>query len=118
MKTLKDYARFLKDEYLLVLTKENLKASKAAKIPILKYFKHLSEEKLLQMGLEGQGKLLDSFIAGTAVEETKSDFEKLEKDELPGLSKDQILPVDLVQIYGIQRRTLIKFIPIFTTDIN
>lgn len=113
---LKDYATFLKAEHLPALARKNLEIAESMQIPLLEFFRHLPEEELLQMSIQGLDELLSSLQEGTAMNRAVQSLEQWEKDEMPGLPRDAVHPRDLVLVHAGQRQTLMSFIPYYTQD--
>ncbi len=116
MRSLAEFAAFVKKEKLEEFAIEELKLLKTKDIPLMKFFKDLTAEQLHQMTKVGLEAFLTHFENGTAYAEAAESLRKWEADELPGISKSDIHPSDLVLVYYVQKVSFQKFLPHFTSD--
>jgi len=124
MNDLKSFAEYLKTKRLRDLAVEYLRIIKSMDIPLVRLvyernvYPDLTEEKSIEMTMIGLDKFLVSVVNGTMLEQVQEGLKKWEEDKLPvpGISKHDILPSDLVLIYAAQKRALFKFMPDFTIE--
>jgi PAS domain S-box-containing protein len=114
---LRDYALFLKQHHLEAVAVENLRLVRALDVPLLRLFAHLTDDQLLQMTIAGMATFLTDLAEDRAVETAAKSLEAWEKDEMPGVPQDAIQPGDLVMVYVAQRQALMKFLPLYTSDV-
>ncbi len=100
------------------LTVEYLRRIRSMDIPLLKHYSHLSEDELFSLSMRSLSDFLTSIIDGTYTDALKKGLKSWEEDKLPGISKTDIMPTDIVLIYYAQKITLISFLPKYTTDIT
>src|SRR5580692_9012542 len=116
MENLKTFSKYLRNRYLPELTKEYVEIIKSLDIPIVKLvmekniFPGINEEKGIEMAKAGLEKFLNSIEQETLFEEAKKGLELWEQDKIPGISKHDIKPSDLVLIYSAQKIALLKFL--------
>ena len=116
---MKDYAKFLKENYLKTLALEQLKLSKEYDISLMQFYKHLSNEQMFKLTMKKVNEFLTSLIDGTSIEKAKRSIRKWEVDEFPGFSKKDVpSPSDLVLVHHIQKKALLMFLPKYTKDIK
>ncbi len=114
--SLKDFASFLKKNFLTELAKENIQRVRKLDIPLMRFFSHMSERELLEASIIGLNTFLTDIEEGKAVETAEKNLELWEADKLPGISQDSLEPSDLVLVYVAQKQALFDFIPKFTQD--
>lgn len=118
MKGLKDLAAFIRKEHLEDYVRTNLRNSIEAKMPMLKYFSHLSEEQMFQMSMVTTEHFLKTLEDGTAVEAARENIRKFQNGEVPSIPKEAISTIDLILAYFIQKQGIQKYIPKITQNID
>ncbi|MGP8215496.1 MAG: PAS domain S-box protein [Bacteroidia bacterium] len=122
MKTLKDFARYLREDHLRDFVVYYIDTILEMDIPIIKLaiekglIKDLKEEASITRAMENQEKFLITLEDGTAVVKAKENLKMWEEDKMPGISKNEIIPSDLVLIYSAQKKVIFHFLPDFTSD--
>jgi signal transduction histidine kinase len=115
---LKKFMAFVRKGHLDALARKNISLVKTLDIPLLRLFSHLTDEDMFPMTRTNLDQFLKDFEDGRAYEVAAENLIKWENDELPGISKNDIEPSDLVFISVAQKQSLISFIPEFTKDIS
>ncbi len=124
MENLKNFSKYLRTRYLPELTKEYLQIIQSLEIPIVKLimekklYPGMNEEKSFELAKAGLEKFLNSIEKETLFEEAKRGLEQWEQDKIPGISKHDIKPSDLVLIYSAQKIALLKFLPLYTVEVS
>lgn len=124
MGDLKDFATYVKTKCLKELTLEYLNLVWTQDIPIVKLvmekkiFPGLTKESSTDMTMASLEKFLTSLEKGTMYEEAKKGLKQWEEDKIPipGFSRSDIHPSDLVLIYAAQKKALLKFLPAYCHD--
>jgi len=122
MKTLKDFVIYVRKNRLKEYAGYYTKVIMGMDIPLLKLviekglMKDISEEAMKQRTMDSQEKFLLSLEDGTALENTKASLKMWEEDKMPGISRNDIIPADLILIYAAQKQAILHFLPDFTTD--
>lgn len=117
MGKLTEFLAFINKECLEDAAKETLRIAKEIDFPLMRLFKHLPDETLLQMGMESLREFCTSMADGTFMEKQVINLKKWEDDTMDGgISKASIQPTDLVMVYTMQKKALHQFIPRFTKD--
>ena len=118
MKELKKFLSYLRKSHLTDVAKENLRLAKIMNMPLLKHpsVTSLTEEQLIESTIKGMDNFLASFENNTALIIAKESLKKWEEDKLPGFSKYDILPSDLILVYAAQKKAILKFLPFYTDD--
>ncbi|HEY9723920.1 MAG TPA: ATP-binding protein [Oscillatoriaceae cyanobacterium] len=112
------FAAFVKEEHLRELAQDSLRRNRALKTPLLELVAHLSDEQLLEMSERDLGDFLEALHEGRAHELTRESLRRWEANELPGISREQVLPTDLVLAYTAQKQSLIALVPRFTPRLD
>ncbi|MDQ3047359.1 MAG: PAS domain S-box protein [Bacteroidota bacterium] len=119
MDLLKEFAKDIRDKKIDEYTRIYIKNLFDFKVPLLKYFTHLSESELFELSKVSVVKFLNGFINDSAIDEVKEGMKRWEEDNLEGgLSKSSIVSSDLVLIYSAQRVSLLSMLPDYTTDVK
>jgi PAS domain S-box-containing protein len=117
MKNLKTFSAYLKDEKLLAFTKESIDLLKTMDIPLLKLFKNISEEQLLQMSLVNNELFFSSIVDDTALKNAADSLVRWDEDKIPGISRNDIQPTDLVLIYALQKKVMLNHLPAYADTV-
>jgi len=125
MKTLKDFAGYLRESRLRDFAVYYITVIKGMDIPIVKLviekgiIKSLSEETTIKMTMDSLEKFLISLKDGTAIDVANEGLKRWEEDKMPqGINKQDILPADLVLLYSVQKKSMFHFLPEYTQDTN
>ncbi|HYC28309.1 MAG TPA: PAS domain-containing protein, partial [Chitinophagaceae bacterium] len=112
------FAKFLLEQHLTDFAKEQLRFSRELKLPLLKYFSSMGEEELVEFGKKGAAELLTWFIENKSTQQIELARQRWLKDQLPNISREQVIAEDITGISYLRRHALVKFIPLFTNDVN
>lgn len=112
----KVYARFLLDNYLHEMAEENLRLAKKDNLPLLELFGHLTDEALYALTKEGLQQFLQGLLEDQAWQRAQESIDQWQKNELPGISRQQVKGADLVISYSIQKKLLYTFLSRYTQD--
>ncbi len=124
MEKLKGFAKYLRESRLKDYTVYYLDLLMEADIPLVKLaiekglIKDLRDEASVSTTMERQAKSLLSIEDDTIIPNARISMKLWEEDKLPGISKNDILPADLVLVYGIQKKSMFHFLPGYTHDVN
>ncbi|WMJ74985.1 PAS domain S-box protein [Cytophagaceae bacterium ABcell3] len=113
---LQSYARFLLDNHLDEVVKEDLKRAKEVALPLLNLFSHLSEEERFQFLKERAADILTELAEDKAVEGALKIIEKLKTDQLENIPKEGVVVDDTVLTYNVKKHTFFHFLPRYTSD--
>lgn len=111
------FAAFILDHHLEEFVKTGLRLSRELDIPIMKHFQ-MPEEQLIQLSMKGSGDLLKGLAEGKQEEMINKSMERWEKDELPGISQDQIHTDDLTLVSYVRKQNFMAFLTRYTEDTN
>jgi len=124
MKTLKSFAKYLRESRLKDYTVFYLNLLQEIDIPLVKLaiekglIKDLKDEASVITTMERQAKSLLSIEDDSVITNAKINLKLWEEDKLPSISKNDILPADLVLVYGVQKKTMFHFLQDYCQDIN
>ncbi len=124
MKTLKDYTRYLRENRLKEVAMYNLNIIKGMNIPLIKLMqdkgllKSLDDEATLSQSMDSLSKSLLSIEDDTALSNAKASLQQWKEDKIPGISKHEIMPTDLILMYASQKKTYQHFLPDFVPQSN
>jgi PAS domain S-box-containing protein len=117
-KHLPGFAKFLLEKKMDELAKESLAVSREVNYPLLKYFDHLPEEYLLELSKTAGKEFYTHAINNTLEEQLKHALEQWKQNQLPLISKDQILAEDITLAGYVRRKVWMKFLRQYTDDIE
>ncbi len=115
MKNLKTFAAFLKNEKLIPYSQDSIALAREMNIPVMKFFKDLTEEQLLHMSMNRNLHFLDSLIDDTALHNAGINLKLWEENKMPGISRNDIEPSDLVLTYALQKKIMLSYLGLYTS---
>ncbi len=115
---LPSFAAFLLESHLEAFLREQLQIAIELKVPFLKYFKNRSEDQLLEVLRPPVLEFLTHLSKNRASDYIELALERWQKDQLPGIDKNDIGANDITLMNYIRKRNFLKFIPLYTTDIT
>jgi PAS domain S-box-containing protein len=110
------FAKFLLDNHLEDFVKEQLRLSRELHLPLLKYFSGMSEEELLSFSKKGSAELLTYFAGNRAAQQIEDSRQRWLRDQLPHITRDQVIAEDITGVSYVRKQAMQKFIPLFTAD--
>lgn len=111
------FAKFLLDEHLTAVVKEQISLSTAMQLRLLQYFSSLSEEELINVSRQSTGEFLRYIAHNNAAEHIEESKQRWLKDQLPNFSRDQIIAEDILAVSFVRKQAFLKFLPLFTADV-
>lgn len=115
---LPSFAQFVLNNHLDDYVNEQIRLSYRMDIPILQYLKHLSPEELFRQSKQGNSEMLQSLAANRARVNIEESMQRWIANQLPMISKFQVLAEDITLINYVRQETLKKFIPLYTADLS
>jgi PAS domain S-box-containing protein len=118
MKELKTFSGFIRKNHLVDVAKENLRLTKMMNIPLMKhpFVTSLTADQLLESVIKSMEKFFISIEDDTALKIANESLKRWEEDKIPGFSKYDIQPSDLILIYAAQKKAILKFLPFYSDD--
>lgn len=110
------FADHILKHHLEAYVKETIRISYEVNLPMLKYFKDLSEKQLLELSTPGSRDVLQGLVDGTHGEMLAASIEKWTSNQLEWLEKDDFDADDVTLIAHVRKNGLMKFITRFTTE--
>jgi PAS domain S-box-containing protein len=118
LKNLANYLRFIKEHHLEQAAKEIIVTSQEVNFPLSKKYGTQSPELLLQHFMKELADFADNLTDGSYVRKQEQTILKWDDTKVEGISRKSVEPRDLVLIFAVQRRTLRKFLPLYTKDLQ
>lgn len=112
------FAKFLLDEHLTDFVTEQLRLSDQMQLRVLIYFASMSKEERLKFSIGTTGDFLRYISENKAAEQIEDARQRWMKDQLPNLSRDQVIAEDILAISYVRKQAFLKFLPLFTSDIT
>jgi PAS domain S-box-containing protein len=116
MKNLKLYAAYLRDHHLLEFSKEYILLVQTQKIPIMRMFTGISDQELLHQAMDSNARFFSSLVDDTVLTRARETLRAWEANQLPGISRKDVQPSDLILVYAAQRRMMQQFLPAYTPE--
>lgn len=113
---LKDYGRFLLDNYLEEAAVEYIKISRAAELPLLNAFSHLNQEELLHLSRQILSDFFRQLAQSKAFDSSRQAIQQWKAGTHPLVSRSQVGVADLKLIYYTRKQLLLHFLPLYTKD--
>jgi PAS domain S-box-containing protein len=117
-KALRQFAGFLRKNYLKELATDELRIVISMDIPFMRLFSHLSEAEMLEITERGLQEFLESLENGTEIDRARANIQSWEYNETPGISREEIKVTDLIYLYTAQKQSLVNFLPRYTSQLD
>src|SRR5258705_4723181 len=105
------YSQFLLENKLHEIAAEQLRLSREIKLPLLKYFEGFSETELIAIGTESMKELLSYCAQNRANEYIETSVRKWRNNQLPFITRNQIIAEDIT-LFSLMRRKIFRhFLP-------
>ena len=112
------YALFLLENKVADLSEYQVELFSEFKPPVLHYFNKFKREELLYIGRQGIEKMLGAISQNKAVSYIENSLRDWLNNQLPQISRNQIVADDITLISLIRRRLFAKYISFFTKDMD
>ena len=89
---------------------------RALDVPLMSVVAHLPEDALRAMQIQGMRLFLTDLAAGNTLVANEESLRKWEADELEGVSRDAVVPADLVLVYHAQERAMLDLVAELVED--
>lgn len=88
-----------------------LQISKEVNLPVLKFFKDFTDERIIKITRRRLIELLTCLAQNKALEQIKTSVQQWEKSRLPLVQKDDIIAEDITLITYLRKKLFLYFIP-------
>lgn len=112
------FAKFLLDNHLTELVREQFHLSNQMQLRLLIYFASMTEDERIELSKKTTGEFLRYISENKASEQIEDAKQRWLKDQLPNFSRDQVIAEDILAISYVRKQAFLKFVPLFTTDIS
>lgn len=110
------YAAYLLEHRLDAFVRALYETSKQLDIPLLRFFEGMPVEDVIKLSKEGNVRLLSAIRDNTVAEYIDHSIESWLKNQLPIISKDDVIVEDISLINYSRKHTLREFLHEYTTD--
>lgn len=114
---LPDFATFVLANHFEDYVKEQLLASRQEDIPLLKFFAHMPEDALMELSRKSNREFLIALQENQARDYIVRSAEDYMKNRISFLEREQVVAEDITIATFIRRKTLRKFLAMYTNDI-
>ncbi|HTR31666.1 MAG TPA: ATP-binding protein [Puia sp.] len=111
---LPDYAEYLLNYKVGEMASRQYTLSKELKLPVLRYFSHLSEDQLIDLGKEDIRRLLTAMRDKDMVNYIRSSVTAWVNNQIPEFSRNQLLSEDISLLSLIRRKIFGEFSVTYT----
>lgn len=118
LKHLPKYAAFLLKQHLTDFVTELIRLSKEEDIPLLRYFSSMGDEKLMELGLISNKKMLTLVSQNKSTEFIQQSTEDFITNQLPVINREDILIEDITLVSLVRRKAFRNLLNRFTSDIT
>jgi len=112
------YAKFLLENYVKEITEEQLRLSRILKLPLLRFFESLTNAEIIKIGIEGTRELLSFCAQNKCSEYINVSLEKWLANQLPIITRNQVVVDDITILSHIRRRIFRHFLPSYTANLD
>lgn len=112
------YAAYLLEQRLDEYTRENIRLSYEAQVPLLKFFAHLPPEEIFRLSLEGTKDFLEHLSANRVRDFIETSLQRWLSNQLPMVGMYDIQAKDITLISYIRGRLLRRWLPEYTQDVQ
>ena len=112
------FARWILDNRLETYVKLQLELSRKEDIPILRLFRHFTDEQLVEMGMQGGSELLLALAENRAEEYIQMSITRWTSNQLEMIDKFAVLAEDIALVTLVRRQTFRTLLEEFTPDIR
>lgn len=117
-KHLPKYAAFLLKQHLTDFVTELIRLSKEEDVPLLKYFTSMGDEKLFELGLTSNKKMLTLLSQNKSTEFIEETTNEFITNQLPIISREDILVEDIALVSLVRRKAFRNLLNRFTSDMT
>jgi PAS domain S-box-containing protein len=115
---LPSYIQFILDHRLEEFVTEQLQLSSQINVPLLQYFKDMTEEQMFELSLRSSKESLTWLANNKAKEQIGFSIEQWKAGRLPQVAKDNVVADDLTLIPYVKKKTLMRFLPEYAASVD
>jgi len=115
---LPSFAQYLLQHRLEEFVRTQYDISLTLNIPLLKFFKDMPEEKLLELSRTGAVELLTALSEGKAQEFIDRSNQQWIQNQLPVVQRDEIAAEDITLVTYARKQAMLHFIPGYASDLE
>ncbi len=112
------YAAFIRDNCLIPYIKEQVSICRTIDLPMMKFLEGITDEQLVEMGVESHRLFLTSAENNTLDEHLEESLKKWVSDQLVIMKKEDLTAEDISYAGFVRKRSLLKFLSSYTSDLN
>ena len=116
LELLPGYANYLLSKKLKEFVKILYQYSKELNIPLLKFFEGMDQEEFFKLSTEGNIKLLTAIKDGKPHEYVEYSKNNWLRNQLPIISKEDVIVEDISLINYARKKALREFLPLYISD--
>lgn len=115
---LPSYAQYLLTHRIDELTTLQLSLAEELELPLMKFLRPLPSDERFRVSKESTIEFLSYLAENRAQEQIDDSLRKWRDNTLPVISRDDIVAEDITQVTYLRKRSLLHFIPEFTSDLG
>ena len=119
-KLLPEFAAYLLNNKIREFTKEQLDHMFKVDFPVLKYYdlSIYTEDQLIDLSIPSYKEFLTAAIENKLNNYLSDTIKKWEANQLPNITRDQLVVADITLATYIRKKAFLTFIPAFTNDVS
>lgn len=111
-----EFARFIRENHLVAYIQEQIDLCRDFDLPIMKHLAHIPDNELVEMGIPGHTEFLEAAANNTLKQMLDKNLKTWDDDEMGILGREDIEAEDLTIGTNIRKKSLLKFLPLYTND--
>jgi PAS domain S-box-containing protein len=112
------FAQFLLEHHLEELAAEFIRLFREVDLPMLAFYKSLSEDQLLALSVKTTTQLLTAFIENRTIANIDATVVRWAQDQLPMIGRNKVATSDIGLVNYVRKQALTVFLPRYTTDLS
>src|SRR4051794_22540441 len=112
------FAQFILDNKLKEFAAKTLQLSREVNLPLLKLFHSYTDEELIQLSIQNLKQSLTFFAENKANEIIKNSVRSWVNNDIPMISRDDVVADDITLVSFVRRKALREFLPLYTNDFS
>lgn len=112
------FAQYLLQHRLNDLVTFQIEMIMATNIPMLQFFKEISEEQKFEIAKKGNADLLNCLAQNKAQEFIDNALKRWKENALPVLTRENIVAEDITQFAYVRKKSMVHFIADYTSELN
>jgi PAS domain S-box-containing protein len=115
---LQDFAGFILKNHLVEFNRLIVSASKAEALPVLQYFKNLTDEQIHELSLKSNEEWLHALAENKGIEHVMLTLQRWTENHYPAVQKQHVEVEDIILTSKIRKAAFVQYISYYTNDLS